>query len=174
MITIKGRTNSGTTWYLLHKAVEYCQMRFNHKPNLTTCWYYGELTRNDILNRIERLHTGELIVGSLGCLNLVDAPVDIPYNLDSIIASSLTWNPGDIVVIDAPVTTSINKSDMDNRNVIIQALTALQNHTDVVMYFKEQLSRTYNPVFNKTYKYNSFEWEIIQDGSTHYVNLIDM
>ena len=69
--------------------------------------------------------------------------------LDSIIASSLTWNPGDIVVIDAPVTTSINKSDMDNRNVIIQALTALQNHTDVVMYFKEQLSRTYNPVLIK-------------------------
>jgi len=174
MITIKGRANSGTTWYLLHKAVEYCQMRFNHKPNLTTLWYYGELTRNEVLNRIERLYTSELIVGSLGCLNLVDAPAEIPYNLDNIIASSLAWKPGDIVVIDAPVTTSIDKSAMDDRNVIVQALTALQTHTDVVMYFKEQLHRTDNPVYTANYVHNSFEWEIIQDGSTHYVNLIDM
>ena len=58
MITISGHVNSGTTWYALHKAIEYCKARYNpnEQPNV---WIYGELSRKDIMNRIEALYPKE-------------------------------------------------------------------------------------------------------------------
>lgn len=186
MITISGHANSGTTWYALHKAIEYCKARYNpndkeHPHEKPTMWVYGEINRKDILKRIEKLYPNEMIVGELGCLELKYYKAPIPYQLDSIIAESMQWKFGDIVVVDCPI---IKTSLRDNGNVpyvsesatIKFALTVIQKHTGVVMYFREPMNRslTSEIEFKATYSHNEFEWNIKTDGETQYVKLIKM
>ena len=178
MITIKGTANSGTSWYMLHKAVEYCKKRCSPSHYTTeqpTVWYYGEFMRQDIIARIEKLYPEENIIGTFGCLNLVDSPTNIPYDITDIIANSMTWKAGDIVIIDAPVYINIPDCSADrNRDVINYALTALQNHVDVVMYAKEQLNRRDKIEFTAVHTHKNFKWSIKSNGDTKYINLLSM
>jgi len=179
MITIKGAANSGTTWYALHKAVHYCKARYSPKSSINRqpiIWVYSELLHEDLVRRIDELYPDENVLGVDGYATLRTYNNEIPYRLDDIISESMEWNTSDVVIVDNAIIHSINSKTsnyQDESNTIKYTFDALQNHQQVIMFYREQINRNEIVDLASSYTHDKFEWDFKSEEGTHYVNLVN-